>query len=86
MIFKVYSGAVDVVAAGTIGRGPLDHHVPSGPVSRLPGPQKPIIFDKFCKNLKVPPMGELRSQLGARKLEGQVRSKSHYQNFEIENF
>ena len=46
--------------AGTIGRGPLDHHAPSGPVYRLPEPQKPIILDNFCKNLKVPPMGELR--------------------------
>ncbi len=26
-----------------------------------------IFFDKVCKNLQVPPMGELRPQLGARK-------------------
>ena len=61
MIFEVYGCAVDVVAAGTIGRGPLGHPVSSGPVSRLPGSQKPIISDKFYKNLKVAPapMGKL---------------------------
>ena len=66
MILKVFRGAVIVVAAGTIGRGPLEHHVPSGPVFRLPGTQKPNILDKLCKNHKVPPMDELSSLLGAR--------------------
>ena len=59
MISEVYGCAVDVVAAGTIGRGPLDHHVSSGPVARLSGARKAIIRDKFCENLKVPLMGEL---------------------------
>ena len=59
MVFEVCSGAVVVVAAGTIGRGPLDHPVPSGPVSRLSGTRKAIIRHKFCENLKVPLMGEL---------------------------
>ena len=59
MIFEVYGGAVDVVAAETIGKGPLDHPASSGPVSRFPGTQKPIIPDKFSKNLEVPPMGGL---------------------------
>ena len=84
MIFEVHGCAVDVVASGTIGGGPLDHHVPSGPVSRMTGTQKPDICHKFCKNLEVPPMGELRSQLGARK--GKCSRKSHYQSFEIGNF
>ena len=79
MMFDDFS--VVVVAAGTIGRGPLDHPVPSGPVSRLSGTRKAIIRDKFCENLKVPLMGEL-----AKSKEGQRRPKSHYQNFEIANF
>ena len=60
VIFEVYGCAVDVVAAGPIVRGLLDHHVPSGPVSRLPGTQKPIILGKSCKNLKVSSMDEFK--------------------------
>ena len=59
MVLEVFSGAVMVVAAGTIGRGPLDHPVSSGPVSRLSGTRKAIIGDKFGENLKVPLMGKL---------------------------
>ncbi len=55
------------MAAEGIGRGPLGHPVSSGPVSRMPGAQKPIIFDKFIKNLEVPSMGLLRAQLRPRK-------------------
>ena len=81
MVLEVCSGAVVVVAVGAIGRGPLDHNVSSGPVSRLSGTRKAIIRDKFCENLKVPLMGEL-----AKSKEGQRRPKSHYQIFEIANF
>ena len=59
MIFEVCGGAVDVVSAGGNGGGALGHPVSSGPVSRLPGTQNPLISGKFCKNLKVPPMAEL---------------------------
>ena len=59
MVLEVSGGAVDVVSAGGKGGGPLGHPVSSGPVSRLPGTQNPIISDKFRKKLKVPPMGKL---------------------------
>ena len=59
MIFEVFRGAVIVVAAGTIGRGPLGHPVSSGPVSRFSGTQKTIIRDKFSEIRKVPLMGEV---------------------------
>ena len=59
MILEVYSCAVVVVAAGTIGRAALDHRVSSGPVSRLSGTRKAIIRVELCENLKVPLMGEL---------------------------
>ena len=59
MILEVYGGAVGVVLPETNRGGPLGHPVSSGPVSRLCGSQKPIFSDKFCKNLKVPPMGKL---------------------------
>ena len=58
MILEVCSGAVVVVAAGTIGRAPLDH-LASGRVSRLSGTRKAIIRVELCENLKVPLMGEL---------------------------
>ena len=67
MILGVCIGVVVVVAAGTIGRGPLDHRASSAPVSRLPGTRKAIIRDKLCENLKVTLMGELRTLLRARK-------------------
>ena len=41
------------------GGGALGHPVSSGPVSRLPGTQKPLISAKFYKNRKVQPMAEL---------------------------
>ena len=59
MILEVSGGAVDVVSAGGNGGGALGHPVSSGPVSRLPGTQKPLISGKFCKNLEVPLMAEL---------------------------
>ena len=59
MVFEVCSGQVVVVAAGTIVRAPLDHHVSSGPVSRLSGTRKAIIRVELCENLEVPLMGEL---------------------------
>ena len=59
MIFEVCSGAVVVVAAGSIGRGPLDHLASSGRVSRLSGTRKAIIRVELCENLEVPLMGEL---------------------------
>ena len=70
MFFLVCSGAVVVVATGTIGRGPLDHPVSSRPVFRVSGTRKAITPDTFCKNLKVPPMGKLWAQLRARKGKG----------------
>ena len=63
MIFEVHGCAVDVVASGTIGGGPLDQHVLSETVSHKIGTQKPNIFDKFCKNLEVPPKSGLKSLL-----------------------
>ena len=67
---------MNVAVAGATGIGPLDHPLPSGPVSRLHGAQKSIISDNFNKNLKVLPVGEVRSQLRARKgKEGRRRSK-----------
>jgi len=83
MVLEVSVGAVGVVSAETNGGGPLGHPVSSASVSRFCGSQKPIFPGKFCKNLKVPPMGNLGTQL---RPEGQRRPKSHYQNFEIENF
>ena len=59
MILEVCSGAVVVVAAGTIGRGPPDLLASSGPVSRLSGTRKAIIRVELCENLKVPLMGKL---------------------------
>ena len=60
MVLEVFGDAVDVVAGGGNGGGALGHPVSSGPVSRLPGTQKPLIIPgKFYKNLKVPPMAEL---------------------------
>ena len=59
MVLEVSGGAMDVVSAGGKGGGPLGDPVSSGPVSRLPGTQKPIISGKFYKNLEVPPMAEL---------------------------
>ena len=59
MILEVYSCAVVVVAAGTIGRGPLAHPVSSGQVSRLSRMRKAIIRVELCENLEVPLMGEL---------------------------
>ena len=56
MVLEVFGGAVDVVSAGGNGGGALGHPVSSGPVSRLPGIQKPLISGKFHKKLKVPPM------------------------------
>ena len=84
MILEVCSGAVVVMAAGTIGRGPLDHLASSGRVSRLSGTRKTIIRAELCENLKVPLMGELCTQLRARK--GKGGPKSHYQIVEIANF
>ena len=59
MILEVCSGAMVVVAAGTVGRGPLDHLASSGRVSRLSGTQKTIIQDKFGENLKVLLVGDI---------------------------
>ena len=59
MILEVYSCAVVVVVAGTIGGGPLDHLASSGPVSRLSGTRKAIIRVELCENLEVPLTGEL---------------------------
>ena len=59
MILEVCSGAVVVVVAGTIGRGPPDLLASSGLVSRLSGTRKAIIRVELCENLKVPPMAEL---------------------------
>ena len=59
MVLEVSGGAVGVVLAETNGGGPLGHPVSSGSVSRLGGSQKSIFSGKFCKNLKVPPMGAL---------------------------
>ena len=59
MILEVSGGAVYVVSAGGNGGGGLGHPVSSGPVSRLPGTQNPLISGKFCKNLEVPLMAEL---------------------------
>ena len=56
MILEVSGGAVDVVLAGGIGGGALGHPVSSGPVSGLPGTQKPLISGKFHKKLTGPPM------------------------------
>ena len=81
MILEVCSGVVVVVAAATIGRGPLDHLAFSGPVSRLSGTRKAIIRVELCENLKVPLMGDL-----CTVKEGQRRVISHYQNFEMPNF
>ena len=70
MVLEVSGGSVDVVSTGGNGGGALDHPVSSGPVSRLPATQNPIISDKLHKNLKVPLMGGPRAQLGARKTKG----------------
>ena len=59
MVLEVSGGVVGVVSAETSGGGPLGHPVPSGSVSRFGGSQKSIFSGKFCKNLKVPPMGKL---------------------------
>ena len=59
MILEVSGCALDVVSAGGNGGGALGHPVSSGPVSRLPETQKPLISGKFCKNLEVPLMAEL---------------------------
>ena len=59
MVLEVSGCALDVVSAGGNGGGALGHPVSSGPVSRLPGTQKPLISGKFYKNRKVPPMAEL---------------------------
>ena len=80
MILKGYEAAVNVAVSGATGIGPLDHAVSSGPVSRLPAIQNLIFLDNFNKNLNVP----LMDSLGARKAN--CDPKSHYQNFEIENF
>ena len=60
MVLEVFGGAVDVVSAAGNGGGALGHPVSSGPVSRLPGTQKPIILGKSCKNLKVSSMDEFK--------------------------
>ena len=70
MVLEVSGGAVGVVSAETSGGGPLGHPVSSGPVSRLCGSQKSEFQVKLCKNLKVPRMGKLRTQLRARKGKG----------------
>ena len=59
MFLEVFGCALDVVSAGGNGGGALGHPVSSGPVSRLPGTQKPGISGKFCKNLEVAVMAEL---------------------------
>ena len=59
MVWQVSGYALDVVLAGGNGGGALGHPVSSGPVSRLPGTQKPLISGKFYKNRKVSPMAEL---------------------------
>ena len=51
-----YEVTVNVAATEATGVGPLDHHLSSGPVSRLLGAQKPVISDNFNKNLKVLPV------------------------------
>ena len=73
MIFEVSAGTVGVVTAETNGGGPLGHPVSSGHVSRLGGSQKSIFSGKFCENLRLTTKGK----------EGEIRSKSHYENFEI---
>jgi len=70
MVLEVSGGAVGVVSAETNGGGPLGHPVSSASVSRFCGSQKPIFPGKFCKNLKVPPMGNLGTQLRPRKGKG----------------
>ena len=84
MIFEVSGGAVYVVSAGGNGGGALGHPVSSGPVSHFGGSQKSIFSGKFCKNMKSTTNGQTRNKSKAK--EGQRRSKSHYQNFEIGNF
>ena len=59
MILEVCSEPVVVVAAGTIGRAPLDDHVTSELVSRFSGTRKAIIRAELCENLKVSHVGEL---------------------------
>ena len=58
MVLEVSGGAVGVVLAETNGGGPPGHLVSSASVSRFGGSQKSILSGKFCKNLKVPPMGK----------------------------
>ena len=81
MIFEVHGCAGDVVAPGTIGGGPLDNHVSSGHVSRLSGTLNPTIFVKSGKKSQCTAHGQALH--AARGKEGQVQSKSHYQNFKI---
>ena len=62
MVLEVSGGAVGAlggVSSETNGGGPMGHPVSSGPVSHLGGSQKSVFSGKFCKNLKVPPMGKL---------------------------
>ena len=76
MVLEVSGGAVYVESAEGNGGGALGHPVSSGPVSRLPGTQKPWISGKFCKNLEVPVMPELWTQLRPRKGKGGPKKSS----------
>ena len=76
MIFRVLEvsgGAVSVVSVETNRGGPLGHPVSSASVSRSSGSQKSIFSGKFCKNRRFTTKGK----------EGKIRSKSHYEKFEI---
>ena len=77
MIFEVHGCAGDVVAPGTIGGGPLDHHVSSGHVSRLSATLNPTILVKSSKKSQGIAHGQAQAaQHAARSKDGQVQ-KSH---------
>ena len=71
MVLEVSGGAVGSVSVETNGGGPLGHPVSSASVSRSSGSQK----SEGTTNGYTPST--------AKGKEGQIRSKSHYGNFEI---
>ena len=78
MVLEVSGGAVGSGSVETNGGGPLGHPVSYASVSRSSGSQKSIFSGKFCKNQK-----DGHTPSTAKGKEGQIRSKSHYGNFEI---
>ena len=81
MIFKVSAGTVGFVTAETNGGGPLGHPR----VLRVRFPRewksKVDIFEEILQKSEVTTNGQPLATASGK--EGQIRSKSHYENFAI---